>query len=493
MALPAIILHIRNYASAGLIAALAGLITFPILIRNLSVEEYGILGLITSTLTLFVAVSKLGIQHSIIRFYAQVKENNSDFSLVELNSTVFMLFLGLAALGSFIWVGAGVLLLPRVLNYEGLEVLFIATCGIVFVLLINSAVVNFLRAQQRSGKVAFYQVFSRYLHLGFVLALLLSGDLEPLYILLALMVTEILAAVFLLHAYFPDLKFAVASFSSRLAKMLLIYGLPLMVLESLGLVLRASDRYIIEALLGTASLGQYSASYNLVSYLELVIIAGVMQPIRPMYTAIWESEGKNATANFLSDGFYFYLVIGLPIITIFSLAAPHLLNLLSNPEYEPGTVIMPWVAFSFYLEGAVLFLGAGLYLHKNTGPLMFWGMIATFVNLSLNFIAIPWIGIQGAAMVTVVSYLIFCFGIARSAFKSVSFSLYVTPVLFTGAICILVYLLVGRIEIESEFQAMLLKGTLATFLLAAGLYALDMRVSSFVRGKLCTLVPRSAK
>ena len=72
--------HIRNYATGGLFSALIGVATFPILTRSLSVEDYGILGLILSTLTLFVAVGKFGIQHSILRFYAEIKNRNSPFS-----------------------------------------------------------------------------------------------------------------------------------------------------------------------------------------------------------------------------------------------------------------------------------------------------------------------------------------------------------------------------------------------------------------------------
>ncbi len=39
--------HLRNYASAGILAALVGLVSFPILTRNLSVADYGVVGLIS--------------------------------------------------------------------------------------------------------------------------------------------------------------------------------------------------------------------------------------------------------------------------------------------------------------------------------------------------------------------------------------------------------------------------------------------------------------
>jgi len=493
MALPAIVRHIRNYASAGLIAALAGLITFPVLVKNLSVEEYGILGLVTASLTLFAAIGKLGLQHSVLRFYSQVKEGNSQYSVLQLNTTSLILFLGLATFVSVIWLSSGVFLFPKFLNFQGLPQLFVASTGVLFVMLMNSLSINFLRAQQRSGNVAFNQVFTRYLHLALILLLLQFDYLDPKYILLSLLVTELLGAAYLWYVYQPDFSFAKSAFSSPLSKVLLIYGLPLMVMESLGLVLRASDRYIIEAMLGTASLGQYSASYNLVSYLELIIIAGVMQPIRPMYTAMWESDGPDATARFLSSGFYLYLVLGLPLITIFSLAAPHLLAWLSSPEYEPGTIVIPFVAFSFYLEGAILFLAAGLYLNKRTTPLMWWGVTATVLNIALNFYAVPRWGLLGAAFVTVVSYLVFCVGTSVTSFRILSFPLKLSPMIGNVCLCLVTYWLVDQISLESDLALMFIKGACATVVLGLGLYTLDSRVSEFVRRQVGALMPRYVK
>ena len=138
MAAAGIVRHLRNYASAGILSAVVGLVSFPIMTRNLSVAEYGIVGLITSSLTLFIAIGKLGVQHAVIRFFAQVKNANIDFSVGQLNSTVSMVFFCFACSTTVLWLVTGVFVLPNVLQYENISSLFILASVIVFVRLLGS-------------------------------------------------------------------------------------------------------------------------------------------------------------------------------------------------------------------------------------------------------------------------------------------------------------------------------------------------------------------
>jgi len=188
-----ILRHIRNYSSAGTLSALAGVVSFPILTRNLTVEEYGILGLITATATLFIAVGKLGFQHAVIRFYAQIIHSDSDWSSRQLHSTVITVF-GLLAVGTVaVWLLSGFLIVPKALNNDMLGPLFLVGSGYLLVRLFGSAFLNFLRASERSGKVATTQITGRYLYIGFVLCVLFISDIRPLTVLACMLVAEIIA------------------------------------------------------------------------------------------------------------------------------------------------------------------------------------------------------------------------------------------------------------------------------------------------------------
>ena len=145
--------HLRNYATGGLVSALIGVASFPILTRSLSVEDYGIVGLILSTLTLFVAVGKCGVQHSIIRFYAEVKNRNSKFTESEFYSTTIALAFVLSIVCMVVWLVAGYWLVPAISDSEDITKYFLLGTLYIFLRILSSNPANVLSAQLKSGIV----------------------------------------------------------------------------------------------------------------------------------------------------------------------------------------------------------------------------------------------------------------------------------------------------------------------------------------------------
>ncbi len=474
-----IVKHFRNYVSAGFVAAVAGVFSFPILTRNLTIEEYGLLGLVTSSLSVVVALGKLGIQHSIIRFFSQVERDDSEYSVQQLYSTTFNTLLILAALLTAVWVLLGNYLLPNYMGSELIPKLFNISCGVVVLRILGSGIVNFLRAQQSSGVVGVATVIHKYAHLVMIIIALWLDILSAAVVIIFLFVAEIITVLYVGKELWPKFCYSISAFSPKLLRSVVLFGIPLMALESLSLILRLSDRYVIEALLGVEKLGQYSASYNLSTYLEVIIISGLVQAVRPMYTHIWESSGKQETVAFLEKTFSMYILIGLPLVLGFSLLAPDILVLLSGDRYLPGIVIITLVAFSFFLEGAVLFLGAGLYINKKTHILLGWGIVTALLNVILNIICVPIYGMMGAASITIISYLVFMLGITYYAFPLLSFSISMKRLLPTSLLCLFVYLILNQWHISGYLISIFIKGGVATVFFSL-IILLDKQIRCYV-------------
>lgn len=457
-----IIKHFSNYFSTGLIAAIGGILSFPILTRNLSVEDYGLIGLVTSSIAVAVALGKLGIQHSIIRYFAQIELGNSNWTTKQLYSTTFISLFVLSLFLTVLWCLLGFFILPLYMSSEKISQLFLITSGVVFLRLFGSGVINFLRAQQSSGVVGLSSVLHRYVILLLMVVALWFDMLTAGLVLFFLLIAELLTVLFVSMKLLPRLQFQVTTFSPQLIRSLVYFGLPLMAYESLTLILRLSDRYVIEALLGVEPLGQYSASYNLTAYLDIIIISGLVQAVRPMYIEIWEGRGKQATLSFLESTFRFYVIIGIPLILGFSLVAPEILVILSGERYAPGTVIIPYVAISFFLEGAILFLGAGLHINKNTNVFLKWALVATVLNIGLNMVFVPLYGISAAAVVTIASYIVFMIGVTRNSFGLLAFNISFKRLLFIPLSCLFVYMLLSQIDIDNVFYSFFAKFSLAT-------------------------------
>lgn len=476
--------HLRNYASAGVITGIVGLISFPILTRNLTVAEYGIVGLITSSLTLFIAIGKLGVQHAVIRFYAQVKHANIDYSLGQLNNTVSVVFFTFASVTTVLWLISGIFVLPNIMQYENLSSLFILAAAIVFIRLMGSAALNFLRAQQRSGDVATTQIISRCINLVFVITLLFFHELNPATVISCLLVAEVFSVGYAYYCYSPSFNFNINHVSSTLAKALLFYGLPLMVLESLDLVLRLGDRYMIESMIGPSALGQYSASYNLATYIDLIILVAMVQALKPAYMHIWEAEGKEKTQAFLSRFFRIYLITAIPFIAVFSITAPHLLRFLAGEKYASGTVIIPYLALSYLMMGAMQILAAGLFIFKDTKVLVIWSSIATVLNLGLNLIFIPIYGILGASIVTLISFGIFSTGVSWLAFRRLIFPINLRIPSLMAVSSTIVFIVLNPMNFGTDLVNFIGKGAIGTVLLLLTMCLVEPEIRSWIKLRL---------
>ena len=136
--------HSYSYLIGHFIIMLHGFISFPILTRVLSVEEYGYMGLIITTIALTVAISKLGLQHAAVRFYGSLRKERK---LKELYSTLLLFPIGLGLLFYINFLGLPFILKPFINN--GTFFYLLAVAGLLVPFCIGVEIyLQILRAQQ---------------------------------------------------------------------------------------------------------------------------------------------------------------------------------------------------------------------------------------------------------------------------------------------------------------------------------------------------------
>ena len=182
-ALKRLLVHTTHYGVTSLFNMAAGLVTFPLLTRLFSVADYGIMNLIAATITVSVAAGKFGVQHSILRYHSEIEAHKSRFSMAQLYSTTFF---GMLASGLFVvltLLGFTQLAPAHWLSDERLRRLFAIAVWVILVQVIESALVNFLRAEQKTSVLMTYQIAKKYLGLGLILVavLVISHNLTTFY------------------------------------------------------------------------------------------------------------------------------------------------------------------------------------------------------------------------------------------------------------------------------------------------------------------------
>src|SRR5262249_16135182 len=149
-----------------------------------------------------------------------------------------------------------------------LRLCFALTCIIVVAQVVESVLVNLVRARQLTTLLMVYQVIKRYALLGLVIAgiLLVARSLVSFYVAMVGtgVAAEGAATVLLAVPFFRSSAHPrPSSFSTPLYLELLRFGIPMMVgYELSGIILSVGDRYVIDGMIGKEPLGLYAAAYN---------------------------------------------------------------------------------------------------------------------------------------------------------------------------------------------------------------------------------------
>jgi O-antigen/teichoic acid export membrane protein len=286
--------------------------------------------------------------------------------------------------------------------------LMVIVSVVVVVQVLESALVNFIRAEQRTLLLTIYSVVKKYLGVGLILLVLLviARSLTAFYTATAM--TESLAigalAVFMFRRGNRP-RPSPAQFSRPLYFELLGFGVPMLIgYELSSIILSVGARYVIGGTIGEAPLGLYAAAYNLCQYIQGVVILPIGQAIMPLYMQMWDQKGRAETVDFISRSLRTYALLGAPVIAGLAAVGPDLLPVLASEKYAGASTILPWVIAGMVVDGTSSMLGAGLFIHRKTriiGSIVF---ICAFLNLVLNIVLVPRIGILGSAIATLVSY-----------------------------------------------------------------------------------------
>jgi O-antigen/teichoic acid export membrane protein len=187
------------------------------------------------------------------------------------------------------------------------------------------------------------------------------------------------------------------------------YSLPIVPLTIGDETLARGDRLIVGAILGPAAAGIYGAIYALAS-MSTIILAPLSTVFFPKQvrlaqadTAIAESWLRRIIAGWCG-------IIAVELVVLMAIG-PLLLDVLLADQptgTEHVRLLIGLTTIGVGLYGVARLLGHVFLLDKKTGTLAGIWAAASVLSLGLNFLVIPWIGLEGAALTTVVTYGAVC-------------------------------------------------------------------------------------
>ena len=387
------------YGLGGAIRKLSGFLLLPFLTQRLSPTDYGVFALISLIVLGFTGIANLGTGNSLSILFFQEDDSKKQENLIWTNFTL-LFFTNLILLFSINIFSENIsqLVLKNELYSKIMVISFVGLS----LRVLSDPFMNYLRMTKQSlkyisinaiGTVAFvlltiYHVIylDQGLH-GYVYAITLSEFISLIIILL--LVGFRLSFNLTIAKILPLIKIGFPSIFGIFAFLLIDY----------------SDRELIRLFLGLDSLGIYSVAYSF-GMLVILFTDAFSLSWAPFFSSYInkQSEAKSIFPSILNG----YLALSFSILILIFYCSKPIFFLFTDSSYHSGHSIIGLISFSYLMKGVYLIFLPGFYFNKKLYLISLIEWVAAIINLILNLIMIPKLGILGAAIATALSYMTLC-------------------------------------------------------------------------------------
>ena len=380
---------------ANILISLSGLIFIPIITKNFSTSDYGVWAQVNTLIALVPNIVNLGLPYTMVRFLAAEKDK-------KIIKESFYSMMALVLVSTLIMIFVFLIFSTQIANalFDGnMQIMMIVTV-ISFLACLNLMFLSYFRTFQKIAYYSTFLVLQTYIGVGVSIALtlmgypievvvlgLLTGYLVVFIVMLILIVKE-LGFTFKFKSLTEELKFAIPTIPNNVSSW----------------VVDSSDKFVIGIALGSAAVGCYSPGYALGSILLMFLtpFAVLLPAVLPQY---YEAGDINKVNTFLTYSMKYYLLITVPAVVGMSLLSKSLLYILTTEVIaDSGFIITPLVALGTIFMGIYGIVNNIIILEKKTKILGYIWISVAVLNLFLNIISVPYLGIYGAGLATLICY-----------------------------------------------------------------------------------------
>ncbi|KGK98393.1 polysaccharide biosynthesis protein [Methanococcoides methylutens] len=413
----------------NLLLGLSGIILLPILTKNISIEDYGAWAQVLVTIGIVPATVMLGLSYTMVRFLPSAKEREEK---QEIFYSIFFLVL-IASLVATTLIYAFSSTLASVLFNGDIAIVKILSL-IVFIECLNNLFFNYFRATQQIKKYSSLLFIQTCLFLILVAFFIFMG--AGLFgALIGLLLKGLI--IFLISGYSIVLEIGIKYPRFIYLKEFLIFGLPTIPGNLSSWVVNSSDRYVIGIFLGAAFVGYYSPGYSLGNMIRMFVT-----PLSFILPAVlskhYDDNNLREVQTILSYSLKCFLTFSIPAVFGISLLSKPLLTILSTSEIaEQGYLITPFIAVSMLFSGSYSIITQIIIMEKKTKITGIIWILSAALNLGLNFVLIPYIGIIGAAVATLFAFAVCFASTSYFSFKLFKFNIdfvYIFKCLFASLV-----------------------------------------------------------
>ncbi|MBC8182064.1 oligosaccharide flippase family protein [candidate division KSB1 bacterium] len=369
----------------------------PLYTRVLTKEEVGIIALINIIELILLLVLSLSLNSAVLKVFHDYKteaEKRAIFS----TALIFISTIALFVLSLLFFNAEAVSkIFFKTTNYSVyLKFVF----GSVFFNLFRLFGLAYLRSLEKPVHYSILNIVHFTFLVSFNIYHILILKQSILGVVKSSLFTAAILFVVVLTTVFKKVGF---SFSKDALKKLIHFGMPIVPGTVAGWALTVSDRYLLNLFATPADVGLYDISYKFGMILHMILVMPFRTAWLPFVFSIRNDENAN---NIYSVSLTYFLLAATLIFLLISLFAKEIIVLVSTSAYLPGAKAIPLVALAYIFYGIYYIVDIGVLLKVKTIYYTIITGIGAAVNIGLNIVMIPKIGMIAAAINTAIAYFL---------------------------------------------------------------------------------------
>lgn len=398
----------------------------PLYTWSLSTSEYGIADLLVTVCSFLYPLLTLNIIEAVFRF-SMDKDKNEDKIIAN------------GILCNALCIVLGLLLIPILKHIDGYsDYAYVYYIYVVSVAMAQTSLA-FLKGQERLKHFSIGNIINICLLVIMSIVFLIVCKLSVFGFFLAYIVANVTTIIYCVFAGKIRIKFSKECFDKKLLKTMLKYSIVLIPTSFMWWIINSSDRIMIASFIGEGANGLYAVSYKLPSLLTMLATIFNQSWV---FSAMNERESKDYE-KYTNDVFSkLMIVLSLSAIILLGALKP-IFGIYVAPDFFDAWKYVPFLIFGFLFMTLATFISTSYNVHKDSKGFLFSGLAGAIINIVLNFAFIPMLGIYGAALATVCSYIaVFAYRIIDTR-KYVKIHFSIQHVLLLGIVlvsCFVTYL-----------------------------------------------------
>lgn len=387
------------YGTSTVLARMLNFCLVPFYTYYLAAAEYGVISTVFAMVALFNVVYIFGLDQAYLRFASETKNEKQVFL-----QTFYGVFCWGAILSVLLYFLAGLVAEALGLGAQSASLVRLAAF-ILFLDVLNLIPFTKLRLQHRAWYFAGVRVASICVNVALNIVFIAVFKMGVEAILWANIFGSLASLILLSPVVFGEMKGgAVITLDKGLRRKMLSFAWPFVPSGMASMLVNVIDKPLLVYLAGLSAVGVYQANVKIGIFM-LLIVSMFDQAWRPFFLSHAGDKQLFSKVFTLFFALALFCALGIsflmPDIIKFPLFGKHLIS----PAYWGGLKIIPFIIFGYFFYGLYINFMVAPVLTKSTKILLVSAVLGAVVSVGVNLAAVPRIGIMGAGLAFLLSYI----------------------------------------------------------------------------------------